>query len=207
MAAIKIVSWVNFEDEVFNRVKRWLKAGHLCLSGIRAEVYRKRKYPSVQRKADIEFEVAIEAFDKGAKEPSLVWVWECKDNSTSGRRVEVKDVGYLSNQIDELGRGRFKASLVTTHGFQAGALELAKTNGISLFTLQKRMERVTHFERGAKAHEVEEIAVTEGFSWSGQQLDSSIWRFADVLSMGIMQWRDGKLPEIPAPIPDYGVSE
>ena len=90
--------------------------------------------------------MAIEAFDKGATEPSLIWVWECKDHSKSGREVEVKDIEVLSDKISQLGKAKLKASLVTTHGFQSAAIELAKFYGISLFKLQKRMTRITQYD-------------------------------------------------------------
>lgn len=79
------VAWIKFEDDVFKHVQDWLGNGLFFVNPLRAAAYRKRSYHSEPRKSDIEFEVAIEAFDDGATEPSLVWVWECKDHGVSER--------------------------------------------------------------------------------------------------------------------------
>jgi hypothetical protein len=141
------LAWVDFEDEVFRYVRAWLNAGQLSVNAARATIHRKKSYYSAARRADIEFEVAIEAFDDGATEPSVVWVWECKDRRKNGRRVEVSDVEALNDKITQLGQSRFKGSLVTTNGFQSGALERAKSCGINLFVLQKELVRVTLYGR------------------------------------------------------------
>lgn len=169
------VAWVAFEDEVFKRIDRWLKRGSFIVSPERATAYRKRSYYSEPRKADIEFEVVIEALDKGATEPSLVWVFECKDNTKSGRPVEVSDVEILNSKIDQLGRSKFRASLVTTHGFQSGALELAKSSGISLFVLKKKLQRISCYSEDAVDYIDESIVVTDGATGAGRAMFNDVW--------------------------------
>ena len=75
------ISWIAFEDEVFKQVKRWVQGGSSFVCPKRAQFYRKKSYYSEPRKAFVDFEVAIEAFDEEATEPSLVWVFECKDTA------------------------------------------------------------------------------------------------------------------------------
>jgi hypothetical protein len=171
----KPVPWVKFEDDVFGHVQKWLKSGQLSVNAARAKAYRKRSYYSEPRKANIEFEIAIEAFDEGATEPSLVWVWECKDHGNSERRVDVSDIEALNDKVDQLGRSRFKASLVTTHGFQSGALERAKSCGISLFVLKKQLERVLRYSRTEPEGWVEKLVLSGGATLAGRDLRDGEW--------------------------------
>jgi hypothetical protein len=190
---VKNVAWVRFEDDVFSQVEKWLKSGRLSVNSARATAYRKRSYYSEPRKAEVEFEVAIEAFDDGASEPSLVWVWECKDHSTSGRKVEVADIEALNDKIDQLGRSRFKGSLVTTHGFQSGAEQRAKSCGISLFVLKKELHRVLQYSPDAPPEIwVEKLVVSSGVTLAGQDCSEGDW-FDDALSRCLHEFRTGQV--------------
>ena len=141
--------WECFEDEVHGYVEQLVKGYRLLINPNKTKLFRNKGYYSEARKSEIKFEIAIEAYDEGATEASLVWVWECKDKSKSGRYVEVEDVEVLQSKIQQLGAGRFKRSMVTTHGFQSAATELAKTVGISLFVVQKQLVRITKFAEGS----------------------------------------------------------
>jgi hypothetical protein len=185
----KKVEWVHFEDEVFRKVELLLQGGALSVNPTRARAFRKKSYYSEPRKAEIEFEVSIEAFDEGATEPSLVWVWECKDDRKSKRKIQVSDVEILNSKIDQLGRSRFKASIVATEGFQSGALELAKSSGISLFTLQKELRRVLQYQNnggGPREIKREVIAVLEGVTFDGTEIQKRI-RFDQAFSIARCQ--------------------
>jgi hypothetical protein len=189
----KSVAWVKFEDDVFDHVCKWLKRGRLSVNSASAVPYRKRRYFSEPRKAEIEFEIAIEAFDDGASEPSLIWIWECKDNTTSQRNVEVGDIEALNDKIDQLGRSRFKGSVVTTHGFQNGAKERAKSCGISLFVLNKELHRVLKYGYDTPAESwVEKLVVTVGVTLAGQDCSGGD-RFDDALSRCLHEFRTGQV--------------
>jgi hypothetical protein len=187
------VPWMCFEDEVFKHVQLWLDAGHLSVNATRATAYRKRSYYSESRKANIEFEVAIEAFDQGATVPSLVWLWECKDHTKSCRSVEVGEIEILSDKIGQLGASRFKGSLVTTHGFQSGAEQRAKSCGISLFVLNKNLERVTDFSRDSPPEIwVEKLEVSSGVSLAGCDIPAGEW-FDYSLSRCLVEFFGGQV--------------
>jgi hypothetical protein len=184
----KPVPWVKFEDDVFAYVQAKLGSGLLSINPGRSIAHRKRSYYSERRKACIAFEVAIEAFDEGATDPSLIWVWECKDHSQSGRRVEVSDIEILNDKVDQLGRARFKASLVTTHGFQSSAEELAKSCGISLFVLKKEMHRVLLFSRSSPRERWDErIVLSFGLTPQGNELHNGEW-LEDALNHSFMEF-------------------
>lgn len=176
--------WVKFEDDVFGHVEELVRRSRLAVSA-KADVYRRHSYYSEARKAYIEFEIAIEAFDEGAEQPSLVWVWECKDHSKSGRFVEVSDIEILHDKIGQLGSGRFKASVVTTHGFQSAAEQLAISRGISLFVLQKELVRITKYARCQPDEEREVLFANYAVTFTGQRL--SHYRLEDVIKIGLRE--------------------
>ena len=59
MEDLQPVPWVDFEDEVFKRVKRKVREHYFFHDPNSAEVHRKRKYFSSTRNSEIEFEVAV----------------------------------------------------------------------------------------------------------------------------------------------------
>ena len=165
-----IQKWSSFEDEVFGIVSKMAIEGDLHVNPERVRPRRRPRYYSTLRNREIEFEVSLEVFDEGAAEPSHIWLWECKDRSESSRKVPVSDVEILLSKLDQLGRGRFGASLVTTNGFQSSAYELAVTSGISLFTLEKKLVRVTQFSRSAMEVVIMVPTVIEGVSLRGKAI-------------------------------------
>lgn len=183
------VQWIKFEDDVFNHIKEMVRRGSLAVP-VNASVYRKRSYYSEARKANIEFEIAIEAFDEGAEEPSLIWLWECKDRTTSERHVDVSDVEILHDKLIQLGAARFKASLITTHGFQSAAEQLAISRGISLFVLQKELVRITKYAQDAPDEDREVLYATFAVTFAGRRIyDHS--RLQDIIKVGM---RENNIP-------------
>ena len=177
--------WRDFEDEVFNAVRQGVLDNGFCVPS-RASVFRKKSYFSASRNAKIEFEIAIEAYDEGATQPSLIWIWECKHHANQNKRVEVKDVAYLQQQLNELGPSRFKGSIVTTSGFQSGAENLAKTAGISLFTFEKRLVRVTQFDCSGNEFDKEVVGAIYSIDFGGKTKNSIFESLEDVVFKGLM---------------------
>jgi hypothetical protein len=189
----RLAEWVNFEDDVFRHVQDWLKKKKLSINPLRATAHRRKKYFSPSRNANIEFEIAIEAFDAGATEPSQVWVWECKDHRRSKRQVEVADIEILNDKIDQLGRSRFKGLLVTTHGYQSAAMTRAESCGIALFVLKKELHRVTKYAADAQDDWRELLIVSPGVTFAGREF-SDDYRFEDALSVCLKETRSQPAP-------------
>lgn len=148
--------WRSFEDEVFAEVQRLVQSRQLFVDPRHSKVVRNGKYYSRDRDGDVLIEIAIESYNAGAEEPSLVWLWECKDETTSRRKVEVSVIEVLNDKIRQLGSSRCKGSVVTTHGFQSGAIKLARSTGVSLAVLEKRFEWITKYAKDVpdELHEV-----------------------------------------------------
>ncbi len=115
----------------------------------------------------IKIEVSLEAFRQDATEPFLIWLWECKHRGT--REVEVGDVRELHSKIQEIGVGRAKGSLVTTIGFQDGAIKLAQSIGISLYLLKKELEPVLKYARDESWEFREVIFAGRAIDFSGKE--------------------------------------
>ena len=106
----------------------------------------------------------------------------------------MKDIEILHSKIDQLGRSKFRASLVTTHGFQSGALELAKSTGISLFVFKKKLVKVSKFAENAIDWD-EMIVLSSGLTGIGRELHDGVW-----LEMALLRcYRDFQTEQLTTP--------
>lgn len=176
------VEWRSFEDEVFDAIKRALTSGILPLSEP-AKVRRNAEYAAHSTGNKIKIEIAIEAFRRDASEPFLIWLWECKHKVN--REVEVGDVRELHSKIQEIGVSRASGSIVTTLGFQSGAINLAESLGISLFRLEKRLVAITKYAEGEPKTLREVIFSVESFDFASESWPET--RFDDLVRYGVRQ--------------------
>jgi hypothetical protein len=161
-------TWKNFECEVADRVQNLIASGKLPLQEASVKVHRHKAYFSRDRKKEIVFDVAIEAFAAGAAVPSLVWLWECKDYPT--RRVKVDEIEEFWAKIVQV--GAHKGTVVTRVGFGEGAVEFARSKGIGLARLEKILVAQTNFASEALDYETVEIRATSGVSSTGKAYTS-----------------------------------
>jgi hypothetical protein len=115
------------------RVESELRGGHLGIHPSSARVYHHRAYHSPARKTDIIVDVSIELFRPGADQPYLVWIWECKDYRHA---IPVDDVEEFHAKLTQIGPSRTKGTIASRSGFQASAIEVARTWGIGLVHMQ-----------------------------------------------------------------------
>ena len=68
------------------------------------------------------------------------------------RKVEIAVVRDLRSKIEEIGVARCTGAIVTTIGFQSGAIELSESLGISLFLLENgyRLVPITKYAQNAE---------------------------------------------------------
>jgi hypothetical protein len=119
----------DLEASVYRYIEQTLVPTSL---GIRREnvlVSRKKRYWSARRKSFITVDISVEIFQKDAPAPSLIWIWECKDYAGD---VPVNDVEEFDSKLSQIGEHNTKGTMVSRNGFQAGAIELAKSLGIGL---------------------------------------------------------------------------
>ncbi len=157
--------WHNFEEEVFRAVKRALRVNYFPSFDGRIEVRRNSEYRG-QSGNPIKLEIGVDLYRKDASEPYLIWLWECKHKSR--RKVEVGDIYQLAAKVLDIGISRAKGSMVTTIGFEDGAIKQAETHGITLCLLRKKLVYVSKYARDQEDEEREVIYVESGFDFGGK---------------------------------------
>jgi hypothetical protein len=121
-----------FEQRVYNALAEELRNERLCASPRSAKIFRKKRYYSRDRQAEIVTDVSIEAFLPEREQPSLVWIFECKNYTGS---IPVDDVEEFHAKLQQIGEDNTKGSFVTSGSFQRGALAYARSKGIGVVRL------------------------------------------------------------------------
>ena len=167
--------WHTFEDDVFRAVKLAARHGIIPVISGQTKFLRKAKYPTAS--GEIEIEIAVEAYAKGAIEPCMIYLVECKRKGK--RKVEIGDVQILHTKVQQIGLGRTSAMMVTTNGYQKGALDFAANCGIKLCILTRKLESVMKFSEGAKPEVYSVIMAKDA-------IDKSKGRFGDMLNADML---------------------
>ncbi len=97
------------EEKSFELFSQMLSDDRFYVPGKSSKIFRKRKYYSKDREADIIFDMAIETTFQGAETYSLLTLFECKNYDNS---VQVGDVESFSDRVKQV--GGHKAIMVTT---------------------------------------------------------------------------------------------
>lgn len=171
--------WSNFEDSVFVEVQRALANGTLPFAAGNAKVKRSPSYPSANGKVSIPIEVSVEVCRPGAEEPFLISLWEGKHKGN--RKVEVGVIRELRSKIEEIGVGRCSGAVVTTNGFQAGAIELAKQHGIWLLLLERELVWVSKYSMESRPEQREVLSAVQSWDNSGTERSNTL--FADIVRL------------------------
>jgi Restriction endonuclease len=146
--------WQAFEDEVASYIVKILDDGVLGLKKRLTRVTPKRALYSRDRAAEIVFDVVVEVFaSTNSEEPVLIWIWECKDYPS--RSVTVDEVEEFHSKMKQV--SAHKGTVVTRSGFQSGAINFAKSNGIGLMTLNKEKQFAFAMSQDAGFMELDEI--------------------------------------------------
>lgn len=69
----------QLKKEVKAAVEALVRTGKLGLNPDCCQVFRNKGYFSKDRGSEIKVDVSIELIPPGTSEPSLIWIWECKD--------------------------------------------------------------------------------------------------------------------------------
>jgi hypothetical protein len=122
----------HFENRVFNAIKRELDSERLGLLPTSCKIFKKKKYYSKNRKADIELDISIEVFLPNASSWSFLWAIECKDYKGA---LPVNDVEEFHAKIQQIAGDNVKATLILSGALQKSALEYCKSLGIGVVRL------------------------------------------------------------------------
>lgn len=129
------------EAKTFALFDQLLKDERFYVSGKKSEIFRKPKYFSKDREANIIFDLSIETTLPGASKFSLLTLFECKNYGDS---VQVGDVETFSDRVRQV--GGHKGIMITATPFQKSALQIAKTRniGIARINTSNEIEWINH---------------------------------------------------------------
>jgi len=129
------------EKRVFAAIRRELVEGRLIFQPGACTVHLRKAYPSRDRGSGIIVDVSIEAYLPGQETWSLLWVWECKDYTSS---VPVSDIEEFWAKLQQIGGANIKGTVVATGAFQAGALNFARSKGLSVARILREDDLPDH---------------------------------------------------------------
>ena len=139
----------NFEDRVHALLPKLIEDSKVPVNRDSCEFFRTKKYYSPDREGEIQFENVIEVYsvqnDKvDTKQPFLSIIFECKNYNS---RVGVDEVEEFLSKLQQIKGFRTKGYMVTTYGFQKGALNLARNLGIGLIRVMpdNQVEFLMHY--------------------------------------------------------------
>jgi Restriction endonuclease len=130
------------EQEVYEELRRvFLEHSFFAKRG-GWHVFLNKKYYSRDRQGIITVDVCAEYQLPGATEPSLVWVWECKDLK---RPIEVGHVEKFHETLQQIGADNTKGTLVSRGPFTKSALAYAKSKriGLARFLFPERLVHIS----------------------------------------------------------------
>jgi hypothetical protein len=169
-----------FELEVKQHLENELKQGDFGISPRQVKIFHRKAYFSKDRGTQIKVDISIEIFRTDAKEPYLIWVYECKNYNKS---VPVDDIEEFHAKLEQLELHKTKGTVVSRNGFQDGAINYAKAKGISLIRLHEEfMIRMTEAARDisnttieneiTESNSTQSIASFYGYVSTGEYVES-----------------------------------
>ena len=93
----------HFETQVYDALKKELANERLCVSPRASRIIAKPKYYSRDREKDITFDISIEIRSPSKMRPSLIWIFECKDES---RPVSVDEVEEFHSKLEQISQDK-----------------------------------------------------------------------------------------------------
>lgn len=163
---IPTVAWQNFEQEVFEYVRREATSYSSMLGPRSAKVYHKKSYFSKDRQSNIVFDVSMEVFDDSDEHFSLLFLYECKDYPT--RKVRVDEVEEFWSKMQQVAAN--KGYIFTRVGFEIGCVEFAKSKRIGLSVLNKKIEERIAYAQNTSVSRIQVIRLASGVLHSGYQI-------------------------------------
>jgi hypothetical protein len=167
-----------FEGEVHKWLRRVLVPELLGMDPGNTRVYRGKSYYSRDRSSTIKTDVSVEIFLKGASEPSILWIWECKDYS---HPVPVDDIEEFESKLRQIGEHNTKGTMVARNGFQKSAVSLAKSKRIGLARQlsEDQICMIYYFGGPVRGHKAVEIMTMDNsqkcdFRFGGLDLDGHL---------------------------------
>ncbi|BBD45219.1 Hypothetical protein PEIBARAKI_5212 [Petrimonas sp. IBARAKI] len=152
----------SFEKKVFNIIKDLLENDEFYVSGKNSKIFWKKKYPSSKTETDIEVDISIETYQKGAEKYSLLTIIECKDYKSS---IPVNDIRELGSVLNEIGEHNTKGILISKSPFQKATLGFARNTKIAIgrLNLENEIDWINH-RKDKKQTNIESEVIDESLT-------------------------------------------
>jgi len=122
----------KFEKRVYEVFSNELNSNRLWLDPNYCVIKRRVKYFSKDRGKEITVDISIETYLPNESKWSQLLIFECKDYN---KLVPVDDVEEFYSKLMQIAGSGIKGVIVTSHGFQVGALNFASSKNIGLVKL------------------------------------------------------------------------
>ncbi len=122
----------ELEDQLYKYLLDQQEEGGLVFDTHPADlckIFKKKKYFSRVRNADVEFDVVMEIYRRDRKAPYLHVIFECKNYKNA---VPESAIRILSHQLEDIFKHSAKGVIVVSSRLQSGAEQLARNSGISI---------------------------------------------------------------------------
>ncbi|MCS3528652.1 ImmA/IrrE family metallo-endopeptidase [Chryseobacterium sp. JUb7] len=119
----------EFEEKSYHIIEQALNNDDLGLIPKYCKIYRKKGYYSFRRKKEIIFDLSIEVTPPNAKNPTLLYLIECKNYSNSIPVDDIAVFGEYMNQINDVTK---KGIFICNNRLQSSAVETLKSYGMML---------------------------------------------------------------------------
>lgn len=124
----------EFEEKSYHIIEQALNNDELGLIPKYCKIYRKKGYYSFRRKKEIIFDLSIEVTPPKAKNPTLLYLIECKNYSNSIPVDDIVVFGEYMNQINDVSK---KGIFICNNKLQSSALETLKSYGMMLIEVNE----------------------------------------------------------------------
>jgi hypothetical protein len=124
----------SFEDRVYDLLLEALNNDKLFITRKHSLLFKKKSYFSKDRNSKIIFDLAIECYRDGSKQPNLIILIECKDYETS---ISVDNIEEFYSKKQQVARANSKCIFFTTTSLQSSALTYAINLGIGVVRIMK----------------------------------------------------------------------
>ncbi|EUB97334.1 protein of unknown function DUF955 [Rhizobium sp. CF080] len=111
----------------------------------KCKILRKKKYPSRDRGAPVEFDVVIELYHPGRQKPHFFAVFECKNYAGAVPEDRVRE---FSDKLKEIFPNRHKGVMVVSSKLQSGARNVAESRGLGIAKYDERGAEIVVDRKG-----------------------------------------------------------
>ena len=193
----------DFEDKSIEIIETALKNKELGLIPEFCKVYKKKGYYSSRRKKEIIFDLSIEVTPLNADKPTLIYLIECKNYSSS---VPVDDVALFAQYISEIHDYAIKGVFITNSKLQSGAIEEIISHGMMLIEVDNENYNIVHYKNEKQENKEHDFDKTILVAIQKALLPTEIEGFKKLSSKQIDIIASNLIKEFNPNILNYGLS-